>query len=561
MPLAGGAIFSENLCHICCLRPYPDYKHRLCAYCQSINSRWPPPPKDPPPPEKNPDLIYAGDIDPEFKPSRGDILVVNPAIGPSLRKLSFKGSCVLCYDGSPDFQFVRGDVLVRIGDYEVQIVEPPPKVEDKKGKGPIPKAKAAAVKKDEKVDKKLGAKGAAKSAQLAKGEKFDADKPPEPDKPLALVTYKPYERLEVYYYTGDEGVWRFLGTQANLDLKNKVLLETQCPGLTAFYKYYKCGTKVLPHTLVPFLGEILLPEWIWQEEFDHKANKWRSSGRWCRPDVPEKEKLRTGMILLRPLVGQRRGDGPVLLNTVQMARVKRLEEEKAKEIQERELLEKFVAMEKANAAPAADEKEKDDKKGKKGKKDDKDDKKSDKKSKKDDKEKKKDDGKGKKADDAKDEKKKGGKKDDPKDAKKKGGKEETRKEEAIPEVPAPPNNDEILKLARWGAVEMYQLEGEEQAPGWVFYGRSDRICDTAYPMPSETTKRKFVHEDDRGLIIEPPVEEPPPEPEVEDKKGKKGKKDDKKKKGDKGDKGAKDQKADKKDKDEAGDKKKKKPKN
>ncbi|KAG6555566.1 hypothetical protein Mapa_002801 [Marchantia paleacea] len=542
-------------CHICCLRPYPDYKHRLCEYCLSINSRWPPPSKDPPRPEKNPDLLYPGDIDPEFKPARGDILVVNPTIGPSLRKLNFKGSCVLSYDGSPDFQFVKGDVLVRIGDYEVQIVEPPPKVEDKKGKGKNPKAKAPPDKKDEKVDNKPGAKGAAEGTQVVKGEKIEPDKLPEPDKPLALVTYKPYERLEVYYYTGDDEVWKFLGTQANLDLKNKVLLETQCPGLTAFYRYYKSGTKVLPHTLVPFLGEILLPEWIWQEDFDHKANKWRSSGRWCRPDVPEKEKLRTGMILLRPLVGQRRGDGPVLLNTVQMARVKRLEEEKAKEIHAKKVLERFLAMEKANAAPAADEK--DDKKGKKGKKDDKDDKKT----KKDDKDKK--GKKGKKADDAKDDKRKGGKKDDPKDAKKKGGKEDTSKEEPVPEVPAPPNNDEFLKLARWGAVEMYRFEGEEQAQGWIFYGRSDRICDTAYPLPSETTKLKFVHEDDRGLIIEPSVEEPPPEPEVDDKKGKKGKKDDKKKKGDKE---AKDQKADKKDqkkedKDEGGDKKKKKSKN
>ncbi|KAL3685603.1 hypothetical protein R1sor_003625 [Riccia sorocarpa] len=504
------AYFTGSQCgfefHNCHLRRYPDYKHTLCPLCRDINSRWPPPPKDPPKPEKDPNLIYPGDIDPDFKPSRGDILVVNPSIGTSLRKLGFKGCCVVTYDGSPDFPFVRGDVIARIGDYEVQVVEPPPKAPEKKGKGQKPQAKAP-------PEKQPGAKaGAAKGPGGAKGAAvIEAEKAPESDKPLDLVTYKPYEKVEVYYCSGD-GEWRFMGLQGTLETKQKVLLETQCPGLTVFYRYYKTGTKVLPHTLTPCLGEIILPQWLWQEDFDHKANKWRAAGKWYRPDIPEKTKLLPGMILLRPLVGQLKAEGSSLLNVVEMGRVKRLEEAKAKELADKQLLEKFLAMEKENAAAAAATAIPNQEKGKKNNNDPKK-------------------AKEEKKDNKIDDKKQAGKKADSKDAKNKGTNSKGEKDpppekvENPPEMP--PNNNEFLKLAKWGAVEMYLFEGEGEGQGWTYYGRSNRICDTAYAVPPvtepNTRKPKFVHEDDWMQIVEPLEEEKPPEPEPDDKSKKSNK--------------------------------------
>ncbi|KAL2653631.1 hypothetical protein R1flu_021759 [Riccia fluitans] len=547
--------------HNCFLRRYPDYKHILCSLCRDINSRWPPPPKDPPKPEKNPNLIYPGDIDPDFQPSRGDILVVNPTIGPSLRKLGFKGCCVLTYDGSPDFQFVRGDVLVRIGGYEVQVVESPPKAPEKKGKGKTPQTKATTEKKNDKPGGKKDGKGAGGS----KAAVIQTEKPPEPDQRPNLVTYKPYEKVEVYYCSGDKE-WKFMGIQGNLEMKQKVLLETQCPGLTTFYRYYKAGTKVLPHTLTPCLGEIILPEWLWREDFDHKANKWRAAGRWYRPDIPESRNLLPGMILLRPLVGQLKAEGSSLLNVVEMARFKRLEEAKAKELADKQLLERFLAMERDNAIAAAAVTaipEKEVKKGKKSKKDEKDDKKKDN----DPKKKAKDEN----TDNKTDQKKKGGKKVDEKDTKKKGkkgGVKEEEKDDSSSESPPLPNNNEFLNLAKWGAVELYQFEGEGEQQGWTYYGRSNRICDTAYtspPLTEPTTRKpKFIHKDDGAQIVEPPPEEKPPEPEPDEKSkknnGKKGVKEQNNdtKKGDKDDKNNKGNQKERQKKEEKGDVKEKK---
>jgi hypothetical protein len=69
----------------------------------------------------------------------------------------------------------------------------------------------------------------------------------------------------------------------------------------------------------------------------------------------------------------------------------------------------------------------------------------------------------------------------------------------IQEEPEPP------KLPyKWGAVEMYLFCGKEE--GWEFWGRSERICDTPYPLPNESAKPKFLHVDDRLKVEDIQVE-------------------------------------------------------
>ncbi|CAM6126517.1 unnamed protein product [Calypogeia fissa] len=57
------------------------------------------------------------------------------------------------------------------------------------------------------------------------------------------------------------------------------------------------------------------------------------------------------------------------------------------------------------------------------------------------------------------------------------------------------------KIKRWGSIEMYMVERGAEDLDWVFWGKSDRICDTSYPLPQLGAKLKFLHPKDARIEI------------------------------------------------------------
>ncbi|CAM6115085.1 unnamed protein product [Calypogeia fissa] len=354
--------------------------------------------------------------------------------------------------------------------------------------------------------------------------------------------------------------WRYLGSQMQLDMKSQGLLGKQCPGLTYFYRrYMTAGTRCDMHSLTPILGEILINiGWLnnWYrnlEKWQKEENNYKSLVRWFTPGLSSREELVSGMILLRPLVGRELDkwvgwglDGKKLPPPFPQPLIPQDDnistEEPIKVVEEEEVVPppKCDCHRKSpcpkppcpchlydpcpklpdcqciycNPLPrkpkepkpeekAKDEEEKERKPGKrKGKN-------------------KNEKGKGGKSNQD-EQPTKGGKKDGTKQeqnkAKSKDGKDsievvknlkggkgkDGKLDPKTKEGEGTADPQEELEIPKkpyvWGAVEMYLFFGKEE--GWEYWGRSDRICDTPYPLPSENAKPKFLHVDDRLKVEE-----------------------------------------------------------
>ncbi|CAM6094261.1 unnamed protein product [Calypogeia fissa] len=194
-------------------------------------------------------VVLTGGIDPVFKPDVGDIVLVPPKRQiPDWRIPN--GACIMTLrESDTNFQYKSGDLVMSLGRY----VQPPPK----------------------------------------QGRRRRRRCPNEPP-----ILYDPFASVSLYQCTSD-GRWRLMGCHQKEALDWVPYTHDY---LYSAGKDLKIGTKCPYGAVRPKLGDIIIRQGAWDEDFDHQNNYRRSLVKWWTPRFQFRYGITQGVVLVRPFI-------------------------------------------------------------------------------------------------------------------------------------------------------------------------------------------------------------------------------------------------------------------